>query len=148
VVVGLIVMMTAGPRLRRVVQHYDPAVLEQVAAQVRRRPEPVDLLTGGILYPVLETLLFLLGYWALLRDRDLRPRPRTFIVIMGAAGYLLHGASIHTINRALAFALLAWLFARWAQRGGLGQAFAVTALAHIVWNQSLLIIYFARKGVW
>ena len=100
----------------------------------------------GVVSPVVETLLFLFFYWALHPRCAFGLRTVAFIVWMGALGFLLHGASLQTVNRILPFALLAGLFARWAERYSLGHAFGVTALAHGVWNATVLLIFYARHG--
>lgn len=134
VVVGLLANLLRPRQTIRLLEvKHGPSV---VTTSIDRLPAPsaLDILNSVAVAPVIETLLFLLVYWALHPRREFGPRTVIFILLMGVLSFFLHGMSLMVINRILPFALLAGLFARWAERYSLGHAFAVTALAHSVWN--------------
>lgn len=98
-----------------------------------------DLALSIIIAPLLETFIFTTAFHALDRILSNRRRFPSFMIgIMTVIGWGAHGASFLSLNRALPFGLLGYLYARRTERSGELQGFAVTALAHGVWNGLIL----------
>ena len=105
-------------------------------------PTTFNWVVSAFLTPVSETLVFacLWGLSRLLFKRSLIRRKFCFVSAMVVLGFLLHGGTPDAVGRALAFGVLAGLFAYVAQRSGWRAGFAETAAAHIIWNVSGLAL--------
>ena len=113
--------------------------LAVLADEAVRGDRPNALLAS----PVIETLFFLIAFKLLETLRIARQQQKAILalaLLMGIVGWLLHDARDAIVAQSFGFAVLGALFAfLWFQSGGV-IAFAGTALAHMIWNASLLTL--------
>ena len=93
--------------------------------------------------PVIETLFFLVAFKTLEVLQIARQRRTAVLAMaltMGTVDWLLHDVRDSIVAQSFGFAALGALFAvLWFQSGSI-IAFAGTALAHMIWNVSLLVL--------
>ena len=109
---------------------------------VERDPTIFNWIVTAFLTPVAETLVFagLWGLCGLVFRQSLIRHKLSFVSTMVVVGFLLHGGTPGAVGRALAFGMLAGLFAYVAQRSGWRAGFVEAAAAHIIWNVSGLAL--------
>ena len=101
--------------------------------------DPLDSVLAITLAPLLETFLFTFALHALDRVwRAHREVPLIMAALMVLVGWTIHGADLLSVNRALPFGLLGYLYLQRTRRSGEPTGFAVTAQAHSIWNALIL----------
>lgn len=94
--------------------------------------------------PILETLIFPVTGWALLRGFNIF-WTLAFSCAVAALAWWLHGADPAALNRALGFFLLALWYRKIAREAGTPLAFVGTAGAHAIWNLTSVSLWLAGQ---
>ena len=103
----------------------------------------LKLVSITLIGPVVETILFAGLFFGIATTVPATRGERLcFAVVMGALGWLLHGAGWMSISRGIGFAILGIFYAMWHVRVNWIRAFWATSLAHVTWNSSSLGIIF------
>lgn len=101
------------------------------------------IMSGVILSPLLETLIFSF-FGQKLAGRSL-VRGLLFVGTMSFVGWLIHGADLGSLSRALGFGLLALWFLKGYERSPLS-AYGGTFLAHAAWNLLVVTLWLMRAA--
>lgn len=94
--------------------------------------------------PFLETFIFSIAGWALLRGFGIF-WTLVFAFVVAGVAWWLHGADQAALNRALGFFLLALWYRKTAREAGTKLAFLGTAVAHATWNLTSVSLWFVGQ---
>lgn len=126
-----------------------PAQMHQAAQfQAELQDVPRYIIAHIVLSPLLETIPFVILLWLC------RKLPRGKIQIYGylaaifLLGWALHGATLLSVGRGVAFAVVGLVMATSQARRGFRAAYIDAACAHAVWNvlATLFILCVIAKG--
>lgn len=102
------------------------------------------LFLSVLVAPVLETLIFSVTGWALLRGFNIL-WSLGFSCAVAVLAWWFHGADPAALNRALGFFLLAFWYRKIAREAGTTLAFVGTAGAHAIWNLTSVSLWFVGQ---